>query len=167
MHLGGVCKPHLRGGKRSKEPMASKLSLSNLKKTTERKAKRVGRGYGSGKGGHTVGRGAKGQKARGKVPHWFEGGQLPLVRRLPHKRGFKRPFAKALAVFNVSFFERFENGSEISPKSLVKDGFLKKIPGGGVKILGMGKLTKKLKFKGFLYSKAARKKIAEFGGEAE
>ena len=147
--------------------MENKLSLSNLKKIKRRKAKRVGRGYGSGKGGHTVGRGAKGQKARGKVPAKFEGGQLPLIKRLPHKRGFKNPFSKRPLVLNVSFFERFKGGSEISPKSLVKNGFLKKVPKDGIKVLGMGKLSKKLNFKGFLYSKSAKKKIEEVEGKVE
>ena len=147
--------------------MEIKLSLSNLKKIKKRKSKRLGRGFGSGKGGHTVGRGTKGQKARGKVPAKFEGGQLPLIKRLPHKRGFKNPRSKQPFALNISFFERFKSGSEISPKTLVKEGFLERFPKDGIKILGTGDLTKKLEFKGFLFSKSAKKKIEKVGGKVE
>ncbi|MCG2686334.1 50S ribosomal protein L15, partial [Candidatus Parcubacteria bacterium] len=132
------------------------MKLSNLPKLkgTHRPAKWVGRGYGSGKGGHTVGRGQKGQKSRGKVPLWFEGGQLPLARRLPHRGGFTPLHHKEPAIFNIGRFSNFE-GETVTPKQLVEMGWLKKVPRDGVKILGVGTLAKALNFSGFEYSKTA------------
>jgi len=143
------------------------VKLSNLPKLkgTRRSAKRVGRGYGSGKGAHTVGRGQKGQKSRGKVPLWFEGGQLPLARRLPHRGGFTPLHHKEPAIFNIGRFDSFE-GKQVTPEQLVKTGWLKKVPRDGVKILGVGKLTKALKFSGLEYSKSAVEKIEKAGGTA-
>lgn len=134
-------------------------------KGKKRSAKRVGRGYGSGKGGHTVGRGAKGQKARGKVKLGFEGGQLPLYKRLPHKKGFKRAFRDEVAILNVEQLEKFDAGSVVSPQSLIEAGFFKDIPKGGVKILGDGEIEKKLIIEGVKLSATAKSKILKAGGD--
>lgn len=127
--------------------------------------KRIGRGYGSGKGGHTVGRGAKGQKSRGKVRLGFEGGQLPLYKRLPHRKGFKRAFREDVAILNAGRLGRFPAGSVVSPKTLRESGFIKVIPKGGVKILGGGEISKNLVFEDVKLSAAAKEKILAAGGK--
>jgi len=144
------------------------MQLSNLPKLGgyRKPAKRIGRGYGSKKGGHTVGRGQKGQKARGKVKPLFEGGQLPLVKRLPQMGGFKPLRHEDSAIFNLDKLKGFEKGEVVSPQLLVERGWLKRIPVGGVKILGRGNLSVPLNFKGFAYSKSAREKIQKAGGSA-
>lgn len=146
------------------------MELHELIKTkgNRTKSKRVGRGVGSGKGAHTVGKGQKGQKSRGsrKVKPWFEGGQLPLVKRLPQMGGFRNPTRKEFSVLNVSFFNRFDEGTKITIEFLKKDG-LKNIKENGVKILGKGNLEKKLNFEGFLYSKSAIKQIEKHGGSVK
>lgn len=129
-----------------------------------KKAKRLGRGYSSGKGGHTVGRGSKGQKARGKVKLEFEGGQLPLIKRVPHKRGFRR-FSAENVVINVHALNIFDDHSEIDEKDFVKKGVIKVLPRGGIKILGSGEIKKKIKLKkGIKYSQKAKEKIEKAGG---
>ncbi len=142
------------------------MELHNLPKLKgkKRKAKRVGRGYGSGKGGHTVGRGSKGQKARSKVPLGFEGGQRPLYKSLPKKRGFKRAFADKVDVLNVSDLDRWDEKKEVNPKNLLNAGLIDKIPKGGVKILGDGEVEKKLQVRGVKLSKTAEEKIIKAGG---
>jgi large subunit ribosomal protein L15 len=129
--------------------------------------KRLGRGYGSGKGGHTVGRGAKGNKARGKIPIWFEGGQLPLIRRLPFKRGKDRFGAlnpKPVGI-NVQLLNRLPPGSKVTGDILVKYGLIttREAALGRVKILGQGKLDRKLTV-GVPVSAGAAKKITQAGG---
>ncbi len=143
------------------------MNLHNLPKLKgkRRKAKRVGRGYSSGKGGHTVGRGSKGQKARGKVKLGFEGGQLPLHRRLPHKRGFKRAFRDEVEILNVGDLNRWDPKTVVSPQNLLEVGLIDRIPKGGVKILGDGELKKKLTVKDVKLSEAAKEKILKAGGE--
>jgi len=145
------------------------MNLHNLPKLKgkERKAKRVGRGYGSGKGGHTVGRGSKGQKARSKVPLGFEGGQLPLHQRLPHKRGFKRAFGDEVAVLNIEDLSRWDPKMVLSPKNLLEKGLIDEIPKGGVKILGDGELEKKLTVEGVKLSETAKEKILKAKGKIE
>ncbi len=145
------------------------MNLHNLPKLKgkRRKAKRVGRGYSSGKGGHTVGRGSKGQKARGKVKLGFEGGQLPLHRRLPHKRGFKRAFRDEVEILNVGDLNRWDPKTVVSPQNLLEVGLIDRIPKGGVKILGDGELKKKLTVKDVKLSEAAKEKILEAGGTIE
>ena len=145
------------------------MELSNLPKLKgkTRKAKRVGRGYGSGKGGHTVGRGSKGQKARGKVPLGFEGGQLPLHKRLPHKRGFKRAYADNVVAINIDDLDRWDTKEIVNPENLTKTCLVDKVPKGGVKILGDGELEKKLTVQGVKLSESAREKILEAGGKIE
>ena len=129
-------------------------------------AKRVGRGIGSGNG-KTSGKGHKGQKARsgGGVRPGFEGGQMPIYRRLP-KRGFNNIFAKQYVTINVSDLERFDNGTEVTAELLKETGVVSKVLD-GVKILGRGELTKKLNVKVAKYSAQAIEKIEKAGGKAE
>ena len=128
--------------------------------------KRKGRGPGSGNG-KTGGRGHKGQKARsgGGTRIGFEGGQMPLARRLP-KRGFHNIFAKPLEAINVSALNRFDDGAVVDAEALLNAGVLSKCEY-GVKILGGGKLTKKLTVKASAFSRSAKQIIEEAGGKAE
>ncbi|MBQ4421731.1 MAG: 50S ribosomal protein L15 [Schwartzia sp.] len=127
---------------------------------------RRGRGLGSGLG-KTSGRGQKGQNSRsgGGVRTGFEGGQMPLYRRLP-KRGFKNIFAKEYAEVNVSSLNRFEDGAVVDPVALIEEGILKNVFD-GVRILGDGELTKKLTVKANGFTKSAENKIKAAGGEVE
>ena len=127
---------------------------------------RRGRGLGSGLG-KTAGRGQKGQNSRsgGGVRTGFEGGQMPLYRRLP-KRGFKNIFAKEYAEVNVSSLNRFDDGAVVDPVALIEEGILKNVRD-GVRILGNGELTKKLTVKANGFTKTAENKIKEAGGEVE
>ncbi|MCR5620213.1 MAG: 50S ribosomal protein L15 [Lachnospiraceae bacterium] len=126
---------------------------------------RRGRGHGSGNG-KTAGKGHKGQKARSGAPRiGFEGGQMPLYRRIP-KRGFTNRNSLEFIAINVSALERFENGTEITPEVLLAEGVISKIAD-GVKILGNGELTKKLNVKVNAYSASAKEKIENAGGSAE
>jgi len=131
-----------------------------------KKPKRKGRGTGSGLG-KTAGRGHKGQKSRsgGGVRPGFEGGQMPLTRRIP-KRGFTNVFAKVYSEVNVAQLEVFEPDTVVTPELLKEKGIIKKI-NDGVKILGNGDLTKKLTVKAHKFSKAAQEKIEAAGGKAE
>lgn len=127
---------------------------------------RVGRGLGSGLG-KTSGRGQKGQNSRsgGGVRIGFEGGQMPLYRRLP-KRGFKNIFAKEYAEVNVSSLNRFEDGTVADPVKLVEMGILKNVLD-GIRILGNGELTKKLTVRANGFTKTAENKITAAGGKVE
>lgn len=126
---------------------------------------RRGRGHGSGNG-KTAGKGNKGQKARSGAPRpGFEGGQMPLYRRLP-KRGFTNINSKEIVGINVSALEVFEDGSEVTVETLMEKGIVKK-PQDGVKILGNGELTKKLTVKANAFSAGAKAKIEAAGGTAE
>lgn len=129
------------------------------------KKKRLGRGTGSGKGDHTVGRGHKGQKARGKVRIGFEGGQTPLHRRLPKFGGFRNPRSKDITAVSLESLNTFRKGAEVTEEKLKEEGIIKRIPRRGVKILANGELKKELKLKGFIVSESARKKIEESGSE--
>ena len=128
--------------------------------------KRKGRGTGTGNG-KTAGRGHKGQKARsgGKLRIGFEGGQMPLARRVP-KRGFNNIFAKPLEAVNVSALEKFEDGAVVNACDLLEKGILSQCKY-GVKILGEGNLTKKLTVRASAFSASAKAKIEEAGGKAE
>ena len=130
------------------------------------KGYRKGRGEGSGNG-KTAGRGQKGQWSRsgGGVRVGFEGGQMPLVRRLP-KRGFNNIFAKPLEAVNVSVLNKFEDGAVVDAKALLEKGILSKCEY-GVKILGNGELTKKLTVQASAFSASAKEKIEAAGGKAE
>ena len=130
-------------------------------------SKRVGRGTGSGLG-KTSGKGHKGQNARsgGGVRPGFEGGQLPLFRRLP-KRGFSNaPFKVEYATINVSDLEKFEDGAVVTPELLKEMGIIKNQLA-GIKVLGNGELTKKVTVKAAKFSKTAVEKIEKIGGKAE
>lgn len=128
--------------------------------------KRLGRGIGSGTG-KTSGKGHKGQNARsgGGVRPGFEGGQMPLYRRLP-KRGFKNIFAKQYVTVNVEELEKLDNGTEVTAQVLKDNGIISKTLD-GVKILGRGELTKKLNVKVAKFSESAKEKIEKAGGKAE
>ncbi len=128
--------------------------------------KRIGRGHGSGQG-KTAGKGHKGQKARAGrgMRAGFEGGQMPLQRRVP-KRGFVNIFATTYANVNVAALNAFDDGAEVDLDALKKAGLVKKAYD-GVKVLGDGELTKKLTVKATAYSKAAKEKIEAAGGKAE
>jgi large subunit ribosomal protein L15 len=144
------------------------MDLNNLKpkKGSKHAPKRVGRGPGSGHG-KTAGRGEKGQKSRSGFSRQigFEGGQMPLHRRLP-KRGFTNIFKKDLAVVNVSELERFDNGATVDESVLRQNGLVKGHHD-GIKILGDGKLTKKLTVHAAKFSESARKQIEAAGGTCQ
>lgn len=131
-----------------------------------RDVKRIGRGHGSGNG-KTAGKGHKGQKARaGRGQRFgFEGGQMPLQRRIP-KRGFNNIFANEFAAVNVSALNAFEDGAVVDAAALIEKGIIKK-EYDGVKVLGSGELTKKLTVKAANFSAAAKEKITAAGGKYE
>lgn len=135
-------------------------------KGATRAGKRKGRGPGTGNG-KTAGRGHKGQNSRsgGGVRIGFEGGQMPLARRVP-KRGFNNIFAKPLVSVNVSLLDQFEDGAVIGIPELIDVGLISKCKY-GVKILGKGELTKKLTVKASAFSESAKQKIEAVGGKAE
>ncbi len=128
--------------------------------------KRVGRGHATGNG-KTAGKGHKGQNSRsgGGVRIGFEGGQMPLARRVP-KRGFNNIFAKPLEAINVSALEKFEDGAVVTAEALLEKGILSKCTY-GVKILGNGEITKKLTVKVSAFSESAKQKIEAAGGKTE
>ncbi|MDE6092513.1 MAG: 50S ribosomal protein L15 [Ruminococcus sp.] len=128
--------------------------------------KRVGRGHGSGNG-KTAGKGHKGQNARsgGGVRIGFEGGQMPLARRIP-KRGFNNIFATKYAIVNVSDLNKFKDDTVVDTELLVASGLVKKV-NDGIKILGNGELTAKLTVKAAKFSQSAIEKIEKAGGKAE
>jgi large subunit ribosomal protein L15 len=145
------------------------MKLNQLPKTTAKSKKRVGRGYGSGKGGHTVGRGQKGQKSRSKIGLLFEGTKMrkSLIRRLPMRRGklkFKTLKTKPV-ILNIKYLNMLPDGIEVNLETLVKNGLVtKEALQIGVKILGDGALEKKL-IVSLPVSKGARKKIEKAGGK--
>ena len=144
------------------------MNLSELKPAEGSKHSdnfRRGRGHGSGNG-KTAGKGHKGQKARSGAPRpGFEGGQMPLYRRLP-KRGFTNRNSKDIVAINVDVLNRFDDGAVVTVESLLETGIIKN-PKDGVKILGNGELTKKLEVKVDAFSASAVEKIQALGGKAE
>jgi len=143
------------------------MELNSLPKVTKTKKKRPGRGYGSGKGGHTVGKGTKGQKSRGsrKVSLGFEGGQSPLYKKMPkigHFKGVKKGRVSAISLVSLN---TFREGSKVTPEKIVEKGIIDVLPKDGVKILANGDLHKKLEIEGFLISKGAREKIEKSGSK--
>lgn len=144
------------------------MELSNLRPAEGSKHSdnfRRGRGHGSGNG-KTAGKGHKGQKARSGSPRTgFEGGQMPLYRRIP-KRGFTNRNTKEIVGINVSALERFDNGAEVTVETLIETGIVKN-PRDGVKILGNGEITKKLNVKANAFSEGAKQKIEALGGTCE
>ncbi len=133
---------------------------------SKKKRRRVGRGISAGQG-KTAGRGTKGQRARtGRgIALYFEGGQLPLVRRLPHTRGFTNIFREEYEVVNLGALEKFDAGAEITPELLAENGMVRRT--GRVKILGHGSLNKALTVKAHAFSSSAKEKIAAAGGKVE
>ena len=147
------------------------MNLEAIPKRKNRKGKdkRLGRGMGSGVGGHTVGRGMKGQKSRSghKSMAIFEGGNLPFYKKTPKYRGFKKPNQVKYQGVNVSELEaNFNSGDEITLESLTKKNLIRKKQE-NVKILGDGKLTKKFTIKDLKVSEPAMKKIKDAGGKVE
>ena len=144
------------------------MDLSNLSPAAGSKHSdnfRRGRGHGSGNG-KTAGKGHKGQKARSGAPRpGFEGGQMPLYRRLP-KRGFKNRNSKEIVAVNISVLENFDNDAVVSVDTLIERGIVKN-PRDGIKILGNGELTKKLTVQANAFSASAKEKIEALGGKAE
>ena len=144
------------------------MDLSNLKAaegSVQSDNFRRGRGHGSGNG-KTAGKGHKGQKARSGAPRpGFEGGQMPLYRRLP-KRGFKCRNSKEIVAINISALERFDNDAVVSIDTLLEEGIINNVYD-GVKILGNGELTKKLTVQANAFSAGAVEKIEALGGKAE
>ena len=144
------------------------MDLSNLQPAAGSKHSdnfRRGRGHGSGNG-KTAGKGHKGQKARsGATRPGFEGGQMPLYRRIP-KRGFTNRNTKEIVAINISALEAFENGAVVAVEDLIEAGIVKN-PRDGVKILGNGELTKSLTVKANAFSASAAAKIEALGGKAE
>ena len=128
--------------------------------------KRKGRGHGSGNG-KTGGRGHKGQKARsgGKIRAGFEGGQMPLARRIP-KRGFNNIFAQPLTAINVAVLNKFEDGAVVDAAALIEKGIIHDCPN-GLKVLSNGTVTKKVTVKAAAFSESAKEKIEQAGGKAE
>ena len=144
------------------------MELSNLQPAAGSKHSdnfRRGRGHASGNG-KTAGKGHKGQKARSGAPRTgFEGGQMPLYRRLP-KRGFTNRNTLDIEAINISALERFDNDTEVTVETLIEAGVIKN-PKDGVKIIGNGELTKKLTVKANAFSASAKAKIEALGGKAE
>ena len=144
------------------------MELSNLQPAEGSKHSdnfRRGRGHASGNG-KTAGKGHKGQKARSGAPRTgFEGGQMPLYRRLP-KRGFTNRNTLDIEAINISALERFDNDTEVTVETLIEAGVIRN-PKDGVKILGNGELTKKLTVKANAFSESAKAKIEALGGKAE
>ena len=144
------------------------MELSNLQPAEGSKHSdnfRRGRGHGSGNG-KTAGKGHKGQKARSGAPRiGFEGGQMPLYRRIP-KRGFLNRNTKEIVAINISALEVFDNGTDVTVGSLIEKGIVKN-PKDGVKILGNGEFTKKLNVQANAFSASAKEKIEALGGKAE
>jgi len=144
------------------------MKLNELKppKGSIRKRKRVGRGEASGLG-KTCGRGTKGQKARtgSGSPPWFEGGQMPLSRRMP-KRGFINPFRQEYHILNIESLNRFDDDTTVTLELLRNSGIINK-KNAKIKVLGDGELTKRLKVQAHRFSKSATTKIVAAGGQAE
>ena len=142
------------------------MKLNELKPAAGSRSKRLRKGRGLSSGhGFTSGRGTKGQKAHGKTRLGFEGGQMPLYRQIP-KRGFTNINRKEYAIINLSTLDRFEDGTEVTPQLLMESGLVKNLKS-GIKILGSGKLEKKLTVKANKFSASAVSAIEAAGGKTE
>ena len=142
------------------------MKLNELKPAAGSRFKRLRKGRCLSSGhGFTSGRGTKGQKAHGKTRLGFEGGQMPLYRQMP-KRGFSNINRKEYAIVNLTTLNRFDDGAEVTPAVLLENGVIKNVKS-GVKILGNGKLTKKLTVKANKFSASAVKAIEAAGGKTE
>ena len=145
--------------------MANELSNLKPRPGAHKKAKRIGRGFASGDG-KTSGRGQKGQRARSKVAIWFEGGQMPLHRRLA-KRGFTNIFAKEYTIVRLDKISaNFEVGAEVNATTLLENGIIDKVAKDGIKILGNGEIDKALNITATKFTKSAKAKIEAAGGSA-
>lgn len=146
------------------------MDLSNLPKIIDKKKKRLGHGYGSGKGGHTSGRGQKGQKSRSKIPLWFEGGQLPLIRRTPFIKGKNRfkSIKPQPIIISLAKLNGFKNNSIVTQKTIIKILNLnpQKLNRHGLKIIASGKLEKTLKVE-IPCSAGAKQAIEKQGGRVK
>lgn len=144
------------------------MQLENIPKRKNRisKGKRIGRGYGSGVGGHTVGRGTKGQKSRSghKSLQFFEGGNVPFFRRMPKYKGFNPKFKIEAAVVSIEDLEKNYNDGEIVNEETLKAKALVKKASTKIKVLGQGELSKKLTIEGIQLSESARNKVEKAGG---
>ena len=142
------------------------MKLNELKPAAGSRSKRLRKGRGLSSGhGFTSGRGTKGQKAHGKTRLGFEGGQMPLYRQIP-KRGFTNINRKEYAIVNLSTLDRFEDGTEVTPQLLMESGLVKNLKS-DIKILGSGKLEKKLTVKANKFSASAVSAIEAAGGKTE
>ncbi len=142
------------------------MKLHHLKPAPGSKSARVRVGRGeAGRRGKTAGRGTKGAKARGQMPKWFEGGQMPIYRRLPKLRGFKNPNKEYFAVVNVERLNGFTAGSVVGPEELRGAGLVKKR--GRIKVLGEGELAKELTVRAHAFSVGAVERIQSAGGTVE
>jgi len=145
--------------------MANELSNLKPRPGAHKKAKRIGRGFASGDG-KTSGRGQKGQRARSKVAIWFEGGQMPLHRRLA-KRGFTNIFAKEYTIVRLDkIAANFEAGADVNAASLLENGIIDKVAKDGIKVLGNGEIDKALNITATKFTKSAKAKIEAAGGSA-
>ena len=142
------------------------MKLNELKPAEGSRSKRLRKGRGLSSGhGFTLGRGTKGQKAHGKTRLGFEGGQMPLYRQIP-KRGFTNINRKEYAIVNLTALNKFDDGAEVTPEVLVENGIVKNLKS-GVKVLGSGKLEKKLTVKANKFSASAVSAIEAAGGKTE
>jgi large subunit ribosomal protein L15 len=142
------------------------MKLNELKPAAGSRSKRLRKGRGLSSGhGFTSGRGTKGQKAHGKTRLGFEGGQMPLYRQIP-KRGFTNINRKEYAIVNLTALNKFDDGTEVTPQVLVENGIVKNLKS-GVKVLGSGKLEKKLTVKANKFSASAVSAIEAAGGKTE
>lgn len=142
------------------------MKLNELKPAAGSRSKRLRKGRGLSSGhGFTSGRGTKGQKAHGKTRLGFEGGQMPLYRRIP-KRGFTNINRKEYAIVNLASLNKFDDGTEVTPQLLMESGLVKNLKS-GIKILGSGKLEKKLTVKANKFSASAVSAIEAAGGKTE
>ncbi|QYK52571.1 MAG: 50S ribosomal protein L15 [Fimbriimonadaceae bacterium] len=142
------------------------MNLNDLKPNTgsTKRKRRIARGIGSGMG-KTATRGTKGQKARRQVPNWFEGGQTPIHRRLPVKKGFRNINHKEFAIVNLDDLEKFfKSGETVTPELVVERGVMSDLKD-GLKVLAFGELNKKLTVKAHKFSKTAAAAIEKAGGE--
>ncbi|MCT3188910.1 50S ribosomal protein L15 [Limosilactobacillus reuteri] len=142
------------------------MKLNELKPATGSRSKRLRKGRGLSSGhGFTSGRGTKGQKAHGKTRLGFEGGQMPLYRQIP-KRGFTNINRKEYAIVNLASLNKFDDGTEVTPQLLMESGLVKNLKS-GIKVLGSGKLEKKLTIKANKFSASAVSAIEAAGGKTE
>lgn len=141
-----------------------KLNELQPSESSTKRRRRVARGIGSGLG-KTAGRGTKGQKARRQIPAWFEGGQTPIHRRLPVKKGFRNINHVEYSIINLDDLEKhFDKGEEVTPEAVAAKGIVSDISKDGLKVLGFGEITKKLTVRAKAFSKTAEEKITKAGG---